>query len=50
MIYMIKNNTYFVHTVVKEGQTGVFVTDEGAFLDEADEHLSFGHQRIELLV
>ena len=47
---MIKHHTYFVHTVIKEGQAGVFVADEGTFLNEADEHLRFGHQRVELLV
>lgn len=41
---------YFVHTVVEESQAGVFVADEGALLDKADEHLSFGHQGVELLV
>lgn len=47
---MIKYHTYFVHTVVKEGQTGVFVADKGAFFNKADEHLGFGHQWVELLV
>lgn len=47
---LIKRHTYFVHTVVKESQAGVLIADEGALLDEADEHLRFGHQRVELLV
>lgn len=47
---MIKYHTYFVHTVIEEGQTGVFVADKGALLNEADEHLGFGHQWVELLV
>lgn len=36
-------NTHFVHAFVKEDQTGVLVADERALLDEADEHLGFGH-------
>ena len=47
---MIKERTYFVHTVVEEGQAGVFVTDKGAFLNKTNEHLGFGHQCVELLV
>ena len=49
-LYVNDNHTYFVHAVVKEGQTGVFVAYKRAFLDEADEHLGFGHQGVELLV
>lgn len=42
--------THFVNAVVKERQAGVFVADERAFLDEADEHLGLGHERVKLLV
>lgn len=41
---------YLVDAVVKESQTGVFVADKRALLDEADEHLGLGHERVELLV
>lgn len=47
---MIKYKAHFVHAVVEEGQAGVFVTDERALLDKADEHLGFCHQGVELLV
>lgn len=50
MSSLFQNHTYFVHTVVKEGQTGIFVADKRALLNKADEHLGFGHQRVELLV
>lgn len=44
------DQAYFVHAVVEEGQAGILVADKGALLDEADEHLGFGHQCVELLV
>lgn len=43
-------HTYFVNTIIKERQAGIFIADEGALLDKADEHLGFGHQRVKLLV
>lgn len=50
LIIFFKRTAYFVHAVVEEGQAGVLVADEGALLNKADEHLGFGHQRVELLV
>lgn len=42
--------SYFSNAVIKESQTGVFVADKSAFLDEADEDLSLGELRVELLM
>lgn len=41
---------YFIHTVIKEGKAGILVTDKRTFLNEANEHLGFGHQGVELLM
>lgn len=45
-----EDQAYFVNAVVKKGQAGVLVADEGALLDEANEHLGFGQHCVELLV
>ena len=45
-----QTEAHLVHAVVEEGQAGVLVADEGALLDEADEHLGLGHQGVQLLV
>lgn len=34
--------TNLLHTVVKEGQAGVLVADEGALLDKSDKDLGLG--------
>lgn len=42
--------SYFSNAVIKESQASVFVTDKSTFLDEADEDLSLGELRVELLM
>lgn len=41
---------HLLHAIVKKGQTGVLVADEGALLDEADENLGLGELGVKLLV
>lgn len=41
---------HLLHAVVKKGEAGVLVADEGALLDEADEDLRLGELGVELLV
>lgn len=41
---------HLVHTLVKERQAGVLIADERTLLDEAAEHLSLDHERVEALV
>lgn len=41
---------HLLNAIVKEGKAGVFVADEGALLNEADEYLGLGELGVELLV
>jgi len=41
---------HLINAIIKECQAGVFITDEGALLDEAAEHLSLGHEGVKPLV
>lgn len=36
-------NHYLIYTLIKESQASILITDEGALLNEADEHLSLDH-------
>ena len=44
------NKSHLVNALIKENQAGILVTDKGALLYEADEHLSLHHERVELLM
>lgn len=42
--------SYFSDAVIKESQASVFIADKSTFLYEANEDLSLGEQRVELLI
>lgn len=44
------SQSYFSNAVIKESQAGVFVANKSTFLNEADEDLSLGELRVELLM
>lgn len=44
------NNSYLVYTVIKKCQACILIANKGALLNKADEHLSFGHEGVELLI
>lgn len=46
----ISGKPHLVNTLVKERQAGVLIADERTLLDEAAEHLSLDHERVEPLV
>lgn len=46
----ISGEPHLVNTLIKESQAGILIADERALLDEAAEHLSLDHQRVEPLV
>lgn len=43
-------NVYLVYTVIKKCQACILITDKGALFNKADEHLSFGHEGVKLLM
>lgn len=47
---MISCKPHLINAVIKESQASIFITDKGAFLYEADEHLSLGHEGVKPLI
>lgn len=46
----ISGEPHLVDALIKERQAGILIADKRALLDEAAEHLSLDHERVEPLV